>query len=177
MESRLAYEKILHYIFCRLSPFARPLFEGIAMGAVELPSSVSSRIGHHQEHSVQFYGNDGFLIDELRQFIGSALATGCSAVVIATKAHRENLSRKLKSYGVDVSGATREERYLAYDAADVLSQFTLNNQIDPAQFTHVIGTVLTKASAASKEPNRRVVSSEKWSPCFGPRVKPRLLYS
>ena len=128
------------------------------MGAVGLPSSSSTRIGHHQEHSVQFYGQDGFLIDELTQFIASALATGCSAVVIATKAHRENLSRKLKSHGVDVSAATREGRYLAYDAADVLSQFTLNNQIDPAQFTHVIGTVLTKASAASKEPSRRVVA-------------------
>jgi hypothetical protein len=92
-----------------------------------------SRIGHHQELSVQFYGEDGFLIDELRKFIGSALATGCSAVVIATKVHRENLSRNLKSYGVDVSAATREGRYLAYDAADVPSQFTRNNQIDPAR--------------------------------------------
>ena len=128
------------------------------MGAVGYPSSDSTRIGHQQEHSVQFYGDDGFLIDELRQFIGSALETGCSAVVIATKAHRENLSRKLKSYGVDITAATGEGRYLAYDAADVLSQFTLNNQIDQAQFTHVIGTVLTKASTASKEPNRRVVA-------------------
>src|ERR1700747_2715007 len=128
------------------------------MGAVGLPGSASARIWHHQEHIVQFYGEDGFLIDELRQFIGSALATGCSAVVIATKAHRENLSRKLKSYVVDVSAATREGRYLAYDAADVLSQFTLNNQIDSARFTHVIGTLLTKASASSKEPSRRVVA-------------------
>jgi PAS domain S-box-containing protein len=128
------------------------------MGSVGLPSSAPTRIGHHQEHSVQFYGDDGFLIDELRQFIGSALVTGCSVVVIATKAHRENLSRKLKSYGVDVSAATREGRYLAYDAADILSQFTLNGQIDPTQFTHVIGTVLTKASAAAKEPSRRVVA-------------------
>jgi PAS domain S-box-containing protein len=128
------------------------------MGSVGLPSSASTRIGHRQEHSVQFYEDDGFLINELRQFIGSALTTGCSAVVIATKAHRENLSRKLKSYGVDVFAATREGRYLAYDAADLLSQFTLNNQIDSAQFTHVIGTLLTKASAASKEPSRRVVA-------------------
>jgi MEDS: MEthanogen/methylotroph, DcmR Sensory domain len=128
------------------------------MGDVGLPSSASTRIGHQQEHSVQFYADDGFLIDELRQFIGSALATGCSAVVIATKVHRENLSRKLEIYGVDVSAATREGRYLAYDAADVLSQFNLNNQIDPAQFTHLIGTILTKASAASKGPSRRVTA-------------------
>ena len=40
-------------------------------------------------HSVQFYGHDEFLIDELSRFIGSALRKGDAGIIIATQArHR-----------------------------------------------------------------------------------------
>ena len=43
-------------------------------------------------HIVQFYAEDGFLLDKLSRFVGTALGAGDSAVVIATKAHRDGLS-------------------------------------------------------------------------------------
>ena len=53
----------------------------------------------HHAHVVQFYSEDRFLLDELSHFIGTALAAGSSAVVIATKGHEDNLSQRLKGQG------------------------------------------------------------------------------
>ena len=52
-------------------------------------------------HVVQFYGDDGFLLDELSRFIGTALGAGEAALVIATKEHRDGLARRLKMWGLD----------------------------------------------------------------------------
>ena len=43
-------------------------------------------------HSVQFYDDDAYLLDELGRFIGSALDAGDAGIVIATQAHRDGLT-------------------------------------------------------------------------------------
>ena len=52
-------------------------------------------------HSVQFYGEDAVLLDELCRFIGDSLESGGSALVVATVAHRDALTRLLKARGLD----------------------------------------------------------------------------
>jgi hypothetical protein len=54
---------------------------------------------NHAAHVVQFYGEDGFLLDELSRFIGTALGSGEAAVVIATKEHRDGLTSRLQAWG------------------------------------------------------------------------------
>jgi hypothetical protein len=56
---------------------------------------------HHREHVVQFYIDDASLLDGLSRFIGIALAAGDGALVIATKAHRDGLTQRLKARGMD----------------------------------------------------------------------------
>ena len=128
------------------------------MAFTGLANSDSLHIGHHQEHSVQFYGDDVFLIDELEKFIGPVLAKGGSAVVIGTRPHNQTLSRTLKSHGIDVSAATAKGRYLVFEAGDLLSQFMDHDQIDTSRFSQVVGDVLARAMAASKEASRQVVA-------------------
>ena len=53
-------------------------------------------------HTVQFYGEDGVLLHELNNYIGSALSSGCSAIIVATLAHIDGLAHKLKSQGIDL---------------------------------------------------------------------------
>jgi hypothetical protein len=47
-------------------------------------------------HTVQFYGEDEVLLDEVSRFIGTALGSGDAAIVIATTSHREALTRRLR---------------------------------------------------------------------------------
>ena len=50
-----------------------------------------------RSHTVQFYREDAFLLDEISRFIGTALGAGDAALVIATEDHREGLIQRLKS--------------------------------------------------------------------------------
>jgi signal transduction histidine kinase len=110
---------------------------------------------HSHAHSVQFYGDDAFLIDDLTRFLGSALGGGSACVVIATKAHRNQLARRLKSLGLDIGFAARQGRYISLDAAETLSKFMLDGKPDAAHFSEVVGAVLARAAVSAEgEPPR-----------------------
>ncbi len=65
------------------------------------------------DHFVQFYETDGFLLNSLSGFIGSAIKSQDAAIVIATEAHRAGLDELLLANGVDLAGARATGRYLA----------------------------------------------------------------
>src|SRR5277367_5760202 len=111
------------------------------------PISESGGLGH-LTHTVQFYGEDAFLLDELSRFIGTALGAGDAAVVIATKAHREGLAQRLKARGLDAARAAEQGRYVAMDAAETLGKFMRDGWPDAALFMEVLGGVLGQAAAA-----------------------------
>src|ERR1700732_619866 len=77
---------------------------------------------NHPAHVVQFYGEDGFLLDELSRFIGTALGAGEGAIVIATKEHRNGLEQRLKAWGLDTTQAVLQGRYVSLDAAETLAK-------------------------------------------------------
>jgi PAS domain S-box-containing protein len=128
------------------------------MGAIPAPTVSASRSGQQQAHSVQFYSDDSFLLDELTHFIGTALAGGNSAVVIATKAHNDILYSNLESADLDFSQAVAEGRYRSFDARELLSRLVSDGRFDPGQFSKLIGGIFAEASAASRGEDHRVVA-------------------
>jgi signal transduction histidine kinase len=113
---------------------------------------------NHSAHVVQFYGEDGFLLDELSRFIGSALGRGESAVVIATKEHRDGLARRLKSWGLDTAKALGQGRYVSLDAAETLAKITLGGWPDPIRFAEVVGGVIAGVAVATEGETRPVAA-------------------
>lgn len=109
-------------------------------------------------HSVQFYGDDPFLLDELSRFIGSALGAGDAAIVIATKAHRDDLAQRLKARGLDIALAITQGRYVSLDAAETLSQFMIEGRPDPARFADLIGGVIELSATMAQGESRRVAA-------------------
>jgi signal transduction histidine kinase len=112
----------------------------------------------HSAHVVQFYGEDGFLLDELSRFIGTALGAGEAAVVIATKEHRDGLARRLKVWGLDTGKAVTQGRYVPLDAADTLAKFMVGDWPDADRFAEVVGTVMAAVTDATEGEPRRVVA-------------------
>src|SRR5690348_5271694 len=88
---------------------------------------------HSHSHTVQFYETDAALLDELGQYIGTALLSGDAAVVIATAEHRSGLSERLRSRGLDVAHAFDQGRYIALDAAETLATCVPNGWPDRAR--------------------------------------------
>jgi len=68
------------------------------------------------DHTVQFYAEDAYLLDELCRYIGTALVAGESAIVLATKEPSLKDWQEFKSRGVDTSKACEQGRYLSLDA-------------------------------------------------------------
>ena len=116
----------------------------------------SSSLPHN--HTVQFYGDDGVLLHELMSHIGKALTRGSSAIVIATSAHIDGLTHKLKGQGIDVARAKAESRYIALEASDILSKFMVDGLPNRVLFSDAIGQVIARAASASLDDNRRVVA-------------------
>jgi signal transduction histidine kinase len=108
----------------------------------------------HWGHSVQFYGEDSSLLDELSRFIGTALVAGDSAVVIASKVHRDALAQRLQSRGFDTATAVEQGRYIALDASETLAKFMRDGWPDAGLFTSVIGSVLEQTAAVGGNTGR-----------------------
>ncbi len=108
----------------------------------------------YRAHTVQFYGEDTFLMDELSRFIGTALGAGDAAVVIATRAHRDGLAQRLQARGLDVGRAAEQGRFVSLDAAETLAKIMPNGWPDAALFTEVLGSILGQAAAAAGENSR-----------------------
>src|SRR5687767_6848476 len=110
-----------------------------------LPAAESTRLDPHA-HIVQFYGADDFLLDEVSRFIGSALGAGDAGIVIATRAHRDEIIRRLKVRGLDIALASRQGRFVSLDAAETLAKFMQDDMPDAARFADLMGGVIARAT-------------------------------
>ena len=109
-------------------------------------------------HVVQFYTEDAALLGAISRFIGTALGAGDAAVVIATRAHRDGLFLQLQERGFDVSGAVRQGRLIAVDAAETLSRFMRDGWPDPACFASVVGGFFDQIRAVTGTDRPRVAA-------------------
>lgn len=130
----------------------------IAHHATVRPSSKRSRAKQSASlpHVVQFYDKESVLLETLVEFAGSAIKANDSAVIVATKPHRDKLAQLLKATRVDLESAIAEGRFVAVDAADTLALFCQNGLVDGPRFKQVVGELLDKAAAAARGKQRRL---------------------
>lgn len=107
-------------------------------------------------HAVEFYADDRQLVDGTSQFIGAALKAGSAAIVVATESHLASLGRRLQSEGVDLAAEIEQGRYIALDAAEMVSTVMLNGVLDSVRFLEGFETLILKAAKAASEEHRRV---------------------
>ncbi|MEP6742404.1 MAG: ATP-binding protein [bacterium] len=98
------------------------------------------------DHFVQFYENDGFLLNSLSGFIGSAIKSNDAAIVIATETHREGLDELLLANGLDLTSAKTSGQYVSLDAADTLSRFMVDGSPEPKRFREVLGGIIASVT-------------------------------
>ena len=111
-----------------------------------------------RSHTVQFYKEDGFLVNEISRFIGTALGAGDAAVVIATEDHREGLLQRLNSKGLNTALAIKQGRFALLDAAETLAKFMRDGRPDPSDFADVLGRAITQIRENAGGPERPVAA-------------------
>jgi len=96
----------------------------------------------------------GSMQPELRLF-GSK---GRLGIVIATKAHRDELNRRLQALGLDTARSAKQGRFVMLDADETLSKFMVDGWPDEAMFSEVIGSVIQRVTSAVKGAQPRVAA-------------------
>jgi PAS domain S-box-containing protein len=123
---------------------------------LQIPHLIEGEVNRMHEHSVQFYEQEDFLLDEVSGFIGAGLQAGQVGLVIATRPHLEGLERRLKaghaSSGRDSSWGP--DRYVALDAAETLSKFMVDGWPDERLFAEVLGNTIRRAAQDGSRPVR-----------------------
>ena len=109
-----------------------------------------------RQHQVGFDSDDRWFLEDVTQFVGTALKSGNTAIVAATESHRNNLLQSFAVCGLDISTAINQGRYIALDAAEVLSSFMFNGMPDAIRFMNAFGNLIRKAAKATELENPRV---------------------
>jgi hypothetical protein len=101
---------------------------------------LADRLAAQQDYShvVGFYEIEAFPVDSVRDFLAPGLHAGAAAIVVATASHRERFDRALVAAGIDLPAAQRCGRYIALDASDAMSRFTVESMSDGARFEAAI---------------------------------------
>jgi DNA-binding NarL/FixJ family response regulator len=107
-------------------------------------------------HEVLFYSDDAVFLESFTRSIASALKAGNSAIVLATKSHRESLIQRLKAECVDVDRAIQQGTYISLDAANSLSTIMVNGLPDPVRYIEGVSGLIKAASKAAKAEHPRV---------------------
>src|SRR5687768_71384 len=99
-------------------------------------------------HLVQFYENDAFLAESVRDFILAGFGRGEAAVIVATKEHRMAIDELLEATDVDLQELRNDGRYVLMDANESLSRFMVDGEPEPALFSASIGSRVARAAEA-----------------------------
>lgn len=110
-------------------------------------SSVS--IQRSDAHKVQFYEDDSFLIDKLREYVLEAFEDDGVCVLVATHDHLADLHDALRD-DIDMEQAKHDGRLAVYDAATTLQKIVGSTGIDYDAFEATIGGMLRLAKAQGR---------------------------
>jgi diguanylate cyclase (GGDEF)-like protein len=102
-------------------------------------------------HTVQFYEDDTFLLKGLSDYVGSALASGDTALVIATGDHLARLEQMLTARGLlEADTNAAHGQYIRLDADPMLPLFMQDGLLDEARFRDTIGNAILDATASQE---------------------------
>jgi DNA-binding NarL/FixJ family response regulator len=109
-------------------------------------------------HEVQFYPDDSLFLDGFTPFLSTALKTGSPAVFIGTASHRSMLLERLHAQSPDIRTAIRQGRYVPLDAAEFLSNFTVNDMPDPGWFLKIVDDSIVAARKVANGEHLRIAA-------------------
>lgn len=98
--------------------------------------------GSHDEHFVQFYERDDFIVDSLSRFVLEGLEQSESVVVVATDEHLNALNRRLSQQRLDVVAAITTGHYVPLSAEATLADIKVDGRVSPDRVRDVIGNTL-----------------------------------
>jgi hypothetical protein len=127
----------------------------LANAPIPAPENCASALPGHA-HAVQFYEDDGFLLDRVAEYCYPVLAAGGAAVILALKMHRDGVAQRLKARGLDVTKLVAEDRLIRLDARELKEAICRNGSVDQSRFVELAGGAIRRAATARNGRRRQV---------------------
>jgi hypothetical protein len=115
------------------------------------PSSSSGCAACGHEHLVELYETEAFLISSVADYVAHAWREQDAAIVVATPEHRRAFAVALATRGIDVEAMAQEGRYVAVDAAALLSTFMVDGAPDGDRFQAAVTPLLERAADGHRD--------------------------
>ncbi|MCA1695194.1 MAG: MEDS domain-containing protein [Actinobacteria bacterium] len=113
------------------------------------PAPENAEIDDHG-HLVQFYEKDAYLAESVKDFVLAGLERGESAIIVATKEHRQTIDELLEASDLDIQELRNSGRFVLLDAGETLSRFMVDNEPEQALFSAAMGSVIARAAEAGR---------------------------
>jgi signal transduction histidine kinase len=98
------------------------------------------------EHLVQFYETDAFLVELLSDFIEKGLFAGDICLMFATSAHLERLEEQLQTRHLDLTSPRVRGAYHTFDADEILAQVVVDGMPERERVREVVGSLLIQTA-------------------------------
>jgi signal transduction histidine kinase len=127
-----------------------------AIGDCQASSSIvtkqSSKPGEQssEEHFVQFYESENFLIDSITSFVSLGFDSGETVFVLATASHLNSLRERLLEQKIDIEPLEAVGRFVALDAEKVHADLTVDGVLSRERFNQFFGSLLSQAREANR---------------------------
>jgi signal transduction histidine kinase len=105
-------------------------------------------IAAHRDHAVQFFEDEGFLVNTVSSYVETSLAARQPVLIIATPERRQAFVDRLKTLGVDAETAERERVLGLVDARSALDDFMVGGMPDRDRFDATIGGLVRSRRVA-----------------------------
>lgn len=115
-------------------------------------------------HEVQFYPDDSHFLDGFTRFISAALKTENVVVFVGNASHRRVLLQRVHAEHPDNRDAIRQEKYVALDAEEFLSNFMVDDMPDPNAFLKVADDLIVASTNNTNRQHLRVSLCEECAP-------------
>jgi signal transduction histidine kinase len=104
-------------------------------------------------HAVQFYEDDGVLLDSVTRFLAAGLEAGERVLVIATKEHTSELRGRLEPFGASDALDQGSLRFL--DADETLARFMVGGMPDAQRFADALAAEVGALRSVRRAPRIR----------------------
>jgi hypothetical protein len=102
------------------------------------------------EHHVQLFDSSRSLVETVGEFLLAGFGRGAPLLIVATAQHRDLLTRKLESSGLNVHNAQVINRIVMLDAEQTLDKFMRATLPNPIAFNEVVGGLVARLSRGKR---------------------------
>ena len=109
------------------------------------------RLGERlDDHFVQFYESETFLIDSITNFVCVGISSAETVLVLATETHLSALRTRLSENHLPVDSLETAGRFVPLDAERVQADLTVEGGLSRERFTQFFGSLLSQARVAQR---------------------------